>query len=40
MKFRSDRLVPMRVLRELKFKVQGQSLMEGGTGWPKRSCGA
>ncbi len=33
MKFRSDWLVLMRVLRELKFDVQGQSLMEVGTGW-------
>jgi SAM-dependent methyltransferase len=32
-KFRGDWLVLMRVLRELKFKVQGETLMEVGTGW-------
>ena len=33
MKFERDWLVLMRVLRELKFDVQGQTLMEVGTGW-------
>jgi hypothetical protein len=33
MKFKGDWLVLMRVLRELKFDVQGQALMEVGTGW-------
>lgn len=33
MKFTGDWLVLMRVLRELKFEVRGQTLMEVGTGW-------
>ena len=33
MKFEGDWLVLMRVLRELKFEVPGQTLMEVGTGW-------
>jgi hypothetical protein len=33
MKFEGDWLVLMRVLRELKFDVRGQTLMEVGTGW-------
>jgi hypothetical protein len=33
MKYRGDWLVLMRVLREIRFDVQGQDLMEVGTGW-------
>lgn len=33
MKFEGDWLVLMRVLRELKFDLQGQTVMEVGTGW-------
>lgn len=33
MKFEGDWLVLMRVLRELKFEIQGQTLLEVGTGW-------